>query len=44
MTLADFIRILNDFTQIAVTLLLAYVTYKIAMLVDTLNRKIKQGE
>lgn len=32
---------LGDFAEIAVTILLAYVVYKIAMLIDTLNSKIK---
>lgn len=41
MALSDFIRMLGDIAEIAVTVLLAYVVYKIAMLVDTLNCKIK---
>lgn len=32
---------LGDFAEIAVTILLAYVVYKIASLIDTLNGKIK---
>jgi len=32
---------LGDIAEIAVTILLAYVVYKIAILVDTLNNKIK---
>ncbi len=32
---------LEDFAEIAVTILLAYVVYKIATLIDTLNSKIK---
>jgi len=32
---------LGDFAEIAVTILLAYVVYKIAILIDTLNSKIK---
>ena len=41
MALTDFTRLVEDFAQIAVTLLLAYVAYKIAVLVDTINNKIK---
>jgi hypothetical protein len=41
MALSDFINMVEDFAQIAVTLLLAYVAYKIAVLVDTINGKIK---
>ena len=41
MTLSELIRMLGDFAEIAVTILLAYVVYKIAMLIDTLNSKIK---
>jgi len=31
---------IGDFAEIAITILLAYVVYKIATLIDTLNRKI----
>ena len=41
MTLSELIRMLGDFAEIAVTILLAYVVYKIAILIDTLNSKIK---
>lgn len=41
MTLSELIRMLGDFVEIAVTILLAYVVYKIAILVDTLNSRIK---
>ena len=41
MTLGDSIRMLGDVAEILVTVLLAYVVYKIAGLVDTLSRKIK---
>lgn len=44
MTLSDLVRMLGDFAQIAVTILLAYVVYRIAILVDTLNNKIKDGK
>jgi len=32
---------IGDFTEIAVTILLAYVVLKIATLIDTLNGRIK---
>lgn len=41
MTFSELVRMLGDFAEIAVTILLAYVAYKIAILVDTLNCKIK---
>lgn len=44
MTLSELIRMLGDFAQIAVTLLMAYVVYKIARLIDTLNDKISEGK
>jgi hypothetical protein len=41
MALSDFANLVEDFAQIAVTLLLAYVAYKIARLIDTISDKIK---
>jgi hypothetical protein len=41
MTLSELVNILGDFAEIAVTILLAYVVYKIAILIETLNNKIK---
>jgi len=41
MALSDFTSLVEDFAQIAVTLLLAYVAYKIAILIDTMNTKIR---
>jgi hypothetical protein len=41
MTLSELVRMLLDFAEIAVTILLAYVVYKIAALLDTLNSKIR---
>jgi hypothetical protein len=41
MALSDFTNLVEDFAQIAVTLLLAYVAYKIAILIDTMNSKIR---
>jgi len=41
MTLSEIIRMLGDVAEIAVTILLVYVVYKIASFIDTLNSKIK---
>jgi len=41
LSLGELTRMLGDFAEIAVTILLAYAVYKIAMLVDALNVKIK---
>lgn len=41
MTLSELVKMLADCAEIAVTILLAYVVYKIAKLVETLNIKIK---
>ncbi|MGC9345672.1 MAG: hypothetical protein ACP5ER_02620 [Candidatus Bathyarchaeales archaeon] len=41
MTLREFVNMFGDFAEIAVTIPLAYVVYKIAILIDTLNSKIK---
>ena len=40
MGLSELVAIINGFAEIAVTLLLAYAAYKIAVLVDTINHKI----
>jgi hypothetical protein len=34
---------MGDIVEVAVTVLLAYVVYKIASLLDSLNDKIKEG-
>jgi len=41
MTPSEVIRMLADIAEVAVTILLAYVVYKIANLLDSLNDKIK---
>lgn len=41
MTLSELVKMLGDFAEIAVTILLAYVVYKIASLIESLNSKIK---
>jgi len=41
LSLSELVRMLADFAEIAVTILVAYVVYKIAALIDALNVKIK---
>lgn len=41
LTLTELVNLLGDFAEIAVTILLAYVVFKIAALIETLNGKIK---
>jgi hypothetical protein len=41
LTLSELVKMLEDFADVAVTILLTYVVYKIAMLIDTVNGKIK---
>jgi hypothetical protein len=33
---------LGDFAEVAVTILLAYVVYKVAVLIDVLNSRLKR--
>ncbi|MGB9671639.1 MAG: hypothetical protein ACPL0C_04855 [Candidatus Bathyarchaeales archaeon] len=42
MTLSELIRMLGDFAEIAVTVLFAYVVYKVAVLIDAPNSKLKR--
>ena len=42
MTLSELVRMIGDFAEIAVTVLLVYAVYKIALLIDGLNRKIRE--
>lgn len=42
MNLSELVKIFGDVAEIAVTILMAFVVYKIAILVDTLSRKIKR--
>ena len=41
MTLSELVKMIGDFAEIAVTILLAYLVLKIASLIETLNGKIK---
>jgi len=41
LTLSELIRFIADIVEIGVTVLLAYVVYKLATLIDTLTAKIK---
>jgi len=42
LTLTELIRMLGDITEVAVTIMLAVVVYKIAMLIDSLEIKIRE--
>jgi ABC-type uncharacterized transport system permease subunit len=42
MSLAEFLRTMSDMAEIVVTILLAYVVYKIAVFLETLNSKVKE--
>ena len=42
MTLSELVNVLADFAEIVVTILLAYVVYKIAKLIETLDSKIRE--
>jgi hypothetical protein len=42
MSLSELVRIVGDLAEVLVTVLLAYVVYRIAGLVSTLNHKIKE--
>jgi len=44
LNLSELIRLVGDLAEVAVTILLAYVTFKIAMLVDSLNTKLREGK
>jgi len=41
-TLSEFVKMIGDFAEMAVTILSAYAVYKIAMLIDVLSGKIKR--
>lgn len=41
MTLSELVKMVADIAEIAATILLVYVVYKIAALIETLNNKIK---
>jgi len=42
MTLSALIRMLGDLAEVAVTILLAYLVYKVAVIVDALNSRLKR--
>jgi hypothetical protein len=44
MTLAEIINMLDDFGVFVVTILLAYVVYKVGVLVEAMTNKIKGGK
>jgi hypothetical protein len=40
MTLGELVNMVGDLAEIAVAVLLAYITYKLALLVETISKKI----
>lgn len=42
MTLSETVRMFGDFAEIALSVLMIYVAYRIAHLIDTLDRKIRE--
>lgn len=42
MSLSELIRLMADISEIAVTILLAYVVYKIALLIDAVKSKMQE--
>jgi len=42
MTLSELVRMIGDFAEIAVTVLLIYAVYKISQFIDGLNHKIRE--
>lgn len=43
MNLSELVRLVGDLAEVAVTILLAYVVFKIAMLVESLNTRLREG-
>lgn len=43
MNLSELVRLVGDLAEVAVTILLAYVVFKIAMLVESLNTRLGEG-
>jgi hypothetical protein len=41
LTLSELIKMFGDIAEVAVTVLFAYVVYKVAVLIETLNGRIK---
>jgi hypothetical protein len=44
MSLSELVGIVGDMAEVVVTVLLAYVAYRIAGLVRTLNKKVKEED
>lgn len=42
MSLSELVRFVTDLAEIAVTILLAYVVYKIAILIDVVKNKMQE--
>jgi hypothetical protein len=43
LNLSELVRLVGDLAEVAVTILLAYVVFKIAMLVESLNTRLREG-
>lgn len=41
MSLSELLRMMSDVAEIAVTVMLAYVVYRVAILLETLSSKVK---
>jgi hypothetical protein len=44
LNLSELVRLVGDLAEVAVTILLAYVVFKIAMLVESLNTRLREGK
>jgi len=44
LNLSELVRLVEDMAEVAVTVLLAYVAYKVALLVDSLSRRLKEDK
>ena len=44
MNLSELVRLVEDMAEVAVTVLLAYVAYKVALLVGSLSRRLKEDK
>jgi ABC-type uncharacterized transport system permease subunit len=42
MSLSELLRTLGDIAELTITIMLAYIVYKIAVFLETLNKKVKE--
>jgi hypothetical protein len=42
MTLSELLKTVGDVAELTITILLAYIVYKLAMFLETLNKKVKE--